>query len=315
VKLIIQIPCFNEEETLGITLSHLPREIQGINDIGWLVIDDGSTDQTVKVAKEYGVDHIVSHSRNKGLAKAFMSGINACIESGADIIINTDADNQYNADSIINLIEPILHKNADIVVGTRPISEITHFSLVKKYLQKLGSWVVRVVSNTDIPDATSGFRAFSREAAKNINVYSDYTYTLETIIQAGQKNMTITSVPVKVNNKLRPSRLIKSVPSYILKAMITIIRIFVVYRPFRFFIMVGSILFGLGFILGFRFLVYYFLGEGKGHIQSLILASILIGMGFQTFIFSFIADLLSVNRKLLENLRYKMRKVNKDDEC
>ncbi|MCJ7773217.1 MAG: glycosyltransferase family 2 protein, partial [Desulfobacterales bacterium] len=231
----------------------------------------------------------------------------------ADIIVNTDADNQYSAECISDLIRPILSGKAEIVVGVRPIDDIEHFSFIKKLLQKLGSWAVRLASNTDIPDTTSGFRAFSREAAKKLNVFSNYTYTLETIIQAGQKNIMMSWVPVRTNEYLRPSRLIKSIPIYIFRSISTIIRIFVVYRPFRFFILIGMGLFSIGFLIGFRFLWYYLAGEGRGHVQSLILSSILIGIGFQTILIAFIADLLNVNRKLLEDLQYKFRKNKLDN--
>lgn len=307
MKLIIQIPCLNEAETLAIALNALPREVPGFDTVEWLIIDDGSTDDTVRIAKENGVDHVVSHTHNLGLARGFMNGLDACLRYGADVIVNTDADNQYNADDIPALTAPILAGKADIVVGARPIETIDHFSPVKKFLQKLGSWVVRVASKTDIPDAPSGFRAMSREAAQKLMVFSDYTYTLETIIQAGQKNMAITSVPVRVNEDLRPSRLLKSIPSYIKRSIITIIRIFVIYRPFRFFASIGAALFGVGFLIGIRFLFYYLQGEGDGHVQSLILASVLLGMGFQSVLIAFIADLLSANRKLMEDVRYKLK--------
>ena len=308
-KLIIQIPCYNEEETLPTTLAALPREVEGIDRVEWLIIDDGSTDQTVAVAKAHGVDYSVSHRKNLGLARAFMTGIHACLDRGADIIVNTDADNQYCADDIPKLIEPVLKGEAEIVVGARAIGDIEHFSPLKKLLQKLGSWTVRIASKTDIQDATSGFRAFSRGAAKQLNVFNNYTYTLETIIQAGQKDIPIKWVPIRTNEYLRPSRLIKSIPSYIRQSVVTILRIFVVYKPFRFFVSIGAVLFSIGILLGVRFLFNYFGGGGSGQIQSLILASILIGIGFQTIIVAFIADLLSVNRRLLEDLQCR----NRDD--
>ncbi len=307
MKLIIQIPCLNEAGTLAIALNALPREVPGFDSVEWLIIDDGSTDETVAVARENGVNHVVRHTRNQGLARGFMSGLDACLNLGADVIVNTDADNQYNADDIPALTKPILERSADIVVGARPIETIEHFSLIKKMLQKLGSWVVRVASNTDIPDAPSGFRAMSRTAAQRLMVFNDYTYTLETIIQAGQKNMAITSVPVQVNEDLRPSRLFKSIPAYIKRSIVTIVRIFVIYRPFRFFGAIGAVLFGAGFLIGIRFLWFYLGGEGGGHIQSLILASSLLVMGFQTLLIAFVADLLAANRKLLEDVRYRQR--------
>ncbi|MBD0415995.1 glycosyltransferase family 2 protein [Oryzicola mucosus] len=308
MKLIIQIPCYNEAGTLAITLAELPRQVPGFDTVEWLIIDDGSVDDTVGVAKANGVDHIVRHTRNQGLAKAFMTGLEASLAAGADVIVNTDADNQYNAGDIPALTNPIVKGEADIVIGARPIATIEHFSPLKKALQKLGSWVVRVASKSDIPDAPSGFRAWSRNAAQHMMVFSDYTYTLETIIQAGQKNMAMTSVPIRVNGDLRPSRLFKSIPSYIQRSVITIIRIFIIYRPFRFFASIGLTLFVLGLLVGLRFLVYYFMGEGAGRIQSLILASLLLTMGFQTFLIAFVADLLAANRKLLEEIRYSTRK-------
>jgi glycosyltransferase involved in cell wall biosynthesis len=309
-KLIIQIPCYNEEETLGVTLSALPREIPGIDVVEWLIIDDGSTDSTVEVAKEHGVDHFVNLLRNRGLAIGFMEGIKACLNAGADIIVNTDADNQYNAEDIPKLVEPILKGEAEIVVGARPISEIEHFSISKKILQKLGSWVVRVASNTDIPDAPSGFRAISRDAALRINVFNNYTYTLETIIQAGQKGILIKSVPIRVNGELRPSRLVKSIPSYIKRSIITIFRIFMTYRPFRFFLAPGITLLAFGGLLVLRFLIFWIFGQGSGHVQSLVLAGVLSGMGFQLVLVGWLADLIAVNRKMLEEVQYVLRSKN-----
>lgn len=308
MKLIIQIPCFNEEKTISTTLNDLPRQIDGVDSIEWLIINDGSTDNTIQVALDNGVDHIVDLGTNKGLAYGFMAGLHACIERGADIIVNTDADNQYSARFIPDLIKPIINKEAEIVVGERPIIKISHFSATKKLLQKFGSFVVRFISKTNIPDAPSGFRAFSRDAAIRLNVFNEYTYTLETIIQAGMKNISITSVPVQTNKDLRPSRLVKSIPSYIRKSIITIIRIFVIYKPFRFFGIIGCAIFFVGFLIGCRFLYFYMNGQGGGHLQSLILSSILLSIGFQTMTLAFIADLLSVNRKLLEESIYRQRK-------
>ena len=313
-KLIIQIPCYNEEKTLAITLRGLPRQLPGIDNIEWLVIDDGCTDKTVEVAKACGVDHVVSHTKNMGLAKSFMTGLHTCLDLEADIIVNTDADNQYNPDDIPALTEPILAGRADIVVGARPIDSINHFSPIKKILQKLGSQLVRMTSGTDIPDATSGFRAMSRDAAQQLVVFDNYTYTLETIIQAGQKNMAITSVPVRVNAALRPSKLLKNIPSYLIRSVFTIVRIFIVYRPFRFFFAIGALLCGLGVFIGLRFLWFYFNDHGGGHIQSLILASILLGIGFQTMVIAVIADLLSVNRKLLEEIRLSLKVISRYNE-
>ncbi len=312
MKLIIQIPCYNEEKTLPVALKELPRKIPGISKIEWLIIDDGSSDRTVEVAKRHGVTHVVHFIKNRGLAEGFKAGIDACISLGADIIVNTDADNQYFAGDIPKLIQPILDGKADIVVGARPIDQIKHFSFVKKLLQKFGSYVVRRVSNTDIPDAPSGFRAISRDAAMKLNVFNAYTYTLETIIQAGRKNMAITWVPVRVNEDLRPSRLVKSISSYIKRSIITIFRIFVVYEPFRFFIRIGLILFIGGFAIGLRFLYHYARGEGGGHVQSLILLAVLMTMGFQSMLAAFIVDLMAVNRALLEDIQYRLRKSSAD---
>jgi len=309
MKLIIQIPCYNEAATLPVALKELPREVPGFDCVEWLVINDGSSDETQAVAKACGVDHVIGFAKNRGLAHAFLAGLNACIAHGADVIVNTDADNQYRAADIPSLTAPILEGRADIVIGARPIDNIESFSFVKKLLQKFGSSVVRFVSKTNIEDAPSGFRAMSREAALRINVFNEYTYTLETIIQAGQKDLAVVSVPVRVNKDLRPSRLVKSISSYVNKSISTIGRIFVVYKPFRFFMSIGFSLFSLGFLGGIRFLVYYFTGSGGGHIQSLIFSSILLGVGFQTMLTAFLADLLAVNRRLLEDIQYRVKKL------
>jgi len=303
MKVIIQIPCFNEEATLPVTLKDLPRSLPGVDEIEVLIIDDGSRDRTVEVARAEGVHHVVGFRKNQGLAKAFMLGIQAGLQRGADIIVNTDADNQYVGADIEKLVLPILERRADIVIGARPITSIEHFSFVKKLLQRLGSAVVKLVSGTTVEDAPSGFRAFSREAALHLNVFNRYTYTLETIIQSGQKNFNVVSVPIRVNGELRPSRLVRSIPAYVRKSMTTIVRMFVVYRPFRFFMAVGSVLFLAGFAIGARFLYHYVVHGGAGKIQSLILASVLLMMGFHTILLAFIADLLSVNRRLLEELQ------------
>lgn len=314
MKLIIQIPCYNESKTLSIALNELPRKVEGFDKVEWLIINDGSTDNTVEVAQANGVDHIISFTNNQGLARGFMAGLNECLKLGADVIVNTDADNQYNARDIPLLVKPIIEGKADIVIGARPINEIEHFSPLKKLLQKIGSFVVKWASNTDIPDAPSGFRAISRDAAMRLNVFTDYTYTLETIIQAGQKNMAIDSVPIRVNDDLRPSRLVKSIPDYLKKSIITIVRIFIVYKPFSFFISIGLSLFVIGFLLGARFLYLYFTEHSSGHIQSLILASILLGIGFQIMLVAFLADLIAVNRRLMEDIQYGMRKMDKNRE-
>jgi len=311
-KLIIQIPCYNEEASLAVTLGELPRQLPGIDKIEWLIINDGSTDRTVEVAKECGVDHIVNLARNQGLAKAFMAGIEASLKAGADIIVNTDADNQYCASDIPKLISPILLGQADIVLGARPINEIKHFSPIKKLLQKLGSWVVRVASNTDIPDAPSGFRAIGREAAMELNVFNRYTYTLEMIIQVGQKGMAITSVPVRTNGYLRPSRLVKSIPSYVQRSILTILRIFMLYKPLRFFTFLGTIPFTAGVLLGIRWLLFFFAGYEKPRVPTLILAAILILIGFQLWMFGLVADLIATNRRILEDIQRRTRRSELD---
>jgi len=309
VKLIIQIPCYNEEQTLGVTLSELPRQLPGIDVVEWLVIDDGSSDRTVEVALAGGVDHIVRFEHNRGLAVGFMAGLEASLKAGADIIVNTDADNQYCAADIPTLIEPILRGEAEIVIGARPIQQISHFSPVKKLLQGLGSWVVRIASNTKIPDAPSGFRAFSRNAALQMNVFNEYTYTLETIIQSGQRGMAITSVPVRTNGYLRPSRLVKSIPSYIQRSILTIIRIFIVYRPLRFFTLLGCFPFGMGALLCLRWLLLFFFEDPtRARAPSLIVAAILILVGVQLWVLGLIADLLAVNRKMLEDIQLRLRR-------
>lgn len=310
MKLIIQIPCYNEEETLHIAVGALPRQLDGIDEIEYLVINDGSQDHTVEAARKCGVHHIVGYSKNKGLATAFMTGIDACLRLGADIIVNTDADNQYCADDIEKLIRPILEGKAEMVIGERPIDTIDDFSPLKKKLQHLGSSVVRLVSGTEIPDAPSGFRAYSRETAMKLNVVSRYTYTLETIIQAGHKNVALESVPVRTNPQLRKSRLFKSMRAYIKRSVFTMFRIFLMYRPFKLFASVGSVIFALGSVLGCRFLYFYFTGTGDGHIQSLILAAVLLMIGFQTITLGLLADVISANRKLIEDVQYRVRKMD-----
>lgn len=307
MKLIIQIPCYNEEKTLAIALEALPKSIEGIDEIEILVIDDGSTDKTLEVARENGVKNFAILPNNSGLAKAFLTGIAKSLELGADIIVNTDADNQYCADDIKELVKPIIEARADVVVGARPIEKIEHFSLIKKFLQRLGSFVMRLVSSTKIEDATSGFRAFSRSAALQLNVFDNYTYTLETIIQAKAKGMEIISVPVRVNPELRKSKLIKSIFDYIKRSTFTMMRMFIVYRPFRFFAFIGCLFLIPGLILGTRFMYFYFTQSGSGHIQSLILSAILILTGVQVGLIAVLADLLSINRKLLEDIQTRLK--------
>ena len=312
MKLIIQIPCLNEAETLPETLKVLPRQVAGFSAVEWLVVDDGSQDGTSEVAKSLGVDHVVRHKRNKGLSRAFASGLDESVRLGADVIVNTDADNQYEARDIPKLVAPILEGRADIVIGARPIDTHQHFSFTKKLLQKLGSWVVRQVSHTDIPDTTSGFRALTAEAARQTVVFNEYTYTLETIIQAGHRKLAITSVPIRINSVTRPSRLFRSIPAYIKKSAIVIVRVYVLYRPFHFFGVIGTVLLGCGSLIGLRFLYYYFTGSGAGHVQSLILMSILLGMGFQVILTAFVADLFSANRKILEEIRLIQKSYRPD---
>lgn len=309
MKLIIQIPCYNEEESLRSTLSELPRRLPGIETVEWLVVDDGSTDRTVAVARDCGVDHIVGFPRHQGLARAYVAGLDAAVSAGADIIVNTDADNQYLADDISKLIAPILEGKAEIVVGARAIADLKHFNITKRTLQRLGSWMTRRISNTDIPDAPSGFRAVSREAAMRLQVFNEYTYTIETIIQAGQKNMAIVSVPVRTNETRRPSRLVKSIPAYVNRQLLTMLRIFMTYRPFRFFATPGLVLFLAGLVISLRFVYFYLTEGGQGHVQSLIFSALLMGTGFFLAIVGLVADLISVNRKLLESLDWRVKRM------
>ena len=305
-KLIIQIPCFNEEESLRSTLQALPRTVSGFDSVEILVIDDGSRDATAKVATEAGVDHLITLTHNQGLARAFMAGIEACLMAGADVIVNTDADNQYAATSIDDLVRPIVEGQAQIVVGARPIAEIREFSPLKKLLQWVGSAVVRLASGTQIPDAPSGFRAIHRDAAMRLCVFGNYTYTLETIIQAGRKNIPITSVPVRVNPVLRPSRLVKSKTSYVYLSVLSILRIFVLYKPLRFFLLTGTLFMVPGTMLGIRFIYLYATGDGSGHVQSLILAAVLILTAIIIYAVGLLSDLTAANRALLEEVRMRM---------
>ncbi len=309
MKLIIQIPCYNEAETLEIALNDLPKELNGIDEIEYLIINDGSVDKTVEVAKKWGVHHIVSFKRNKGLAKGFMAGLDGCLKNGADIIVNTDADNQYCAEDIQKLIQPILDGQADMVIGERPIDQTEHFSFIKKKLQHFGSWVVRKASNTDIPDAPSGFRAFSREAAMRINVVNDYTYTLETIVQAGREKMAVASVPVRTNAELRPSRLFNSIWGYVKKSMLTILRAYMMYKPLKCFTWLAVVPTVAGLSIGVRFLYFVGIGNASGHVQSLILGCTLIIIGFLTLMLGLLADVIAANRKLLQDTQYHVRRM------
>jgi glycosyltransferase involved in cell wall biosynthesis len=308
MKLIIQIPCLNEAATLGTALATLPRTVAGFDKVEWLVVDDGSTDDTAELARQLGVDHVVRHPVNRGLATAFMTGIDAALRHGADVIVNTDADNQYEAADIPLLVQPILEHRADMVIGARPIGQTEHFSWIKKQLQHLGSWAVRIASRTDVADAPSGFRAMTRETAMRLNVFNAYTYTLETIIQAGLSNLKVISVPVRTNPDLRPSRLVKSIPNYVKRSLVTILRVFVIYRPLALFIWISGVLTLIGVAAGARYLAFIATGNGGGHVQSLILAAICIMLGAMSFMMGIIADLIATNRKLLESVVAKSRR-------
>ena len=315
MKLIIQIPCYNEAETLTIALNDLPRHIDGVDEIEYLIVNDGSKDDTVRVAREWGVNYVVNFKQNKGLARGFMAGVDACLRNGADIVVNTDADNQYCGQDIEKLVRPILNGEADIVIGERPIDNIEHFSPLKKRLQHFGSYIVRKASRTDVADAPSGFRAYSREAAMSLNVINNYTYTLETIVQAGNSRIPIQSVPVRTNPELRESRLFKSMFGYVKRSMVTILRSFMMYNPLKFFGTMGTVLFGAGVILGLRFLLYVLVsGSGAGHIQSLILMSVLLLMGVLTWVVGMLADITAANRKILEDIQCRVRKLDYNED-
>ena len=309
MKLIIQIPCLNEEESLPVTLRDLPREVAGFDVVEWLVIDDGSTDRTVEVAREHGVDHIVRLTNNKGLANGFQAGLDAALKLGADVIVNTDADNQYDGRDVSTLVKPILAGDADMVVGDREVMNIEHFSPLKKSLQRLGSWVVRQASETDVPDTTSGFRAYNREAALSLRVVSKFTYTLETIIQAGKMTVAIDHVPVRTNPKLRESRLFPSMWTYIRRNGVSIFRIYAMYEPLRVF-MTGAILLGLA-ALGVwgRFLYFFLQGDGAGHVQSLILGAVLFNAGMVLAALGVLGDLLSANSTMLQRVFERVRRI------
>ncbi|PIR01455.1 MAG: glycosyl transferase [Nitrospinae bacterium CG11_big_fil_rev_8_21_14_0_20_45_15] len=314
VKLIIQIPCLNEEETLPLTLRELPKEIDGIDVIETLIVDDGSTDRTVEIAKQHQVDHILQLGSNKGLAKAFVAGLNRALELGADIIVNTDADNQYNANDIPKLIQPILDQRADMVIGNRRVETIKHFSPWKIFLQKCGSWFVRQISGTEVPDATCGFRAWSRSAAMQVNVVSDFTYTIETLISAGNNNLALEYVDIRVNEKLRESRLFPNIASYLQRTLVTIIKIYSMYKPLKVFAIAGGITFLMGFAIGCRYLYFFFQGMTEGHVQSLILSAILLIVGFQIIMMGIVADLIAINRQLLEDIQVRVKKRDMDSD-
>jgi len=309
MKLVIQIPCYNEAQSLPHAIPHLPREVAGCDSVEWLVVDDGSEDDTSAVARSLGVDRIVRHSVNRGLAATFMTGLRSAIADGADIIVNTDADNQYDARDIETLVRPIIEGRAEMVIGARPIAETEHFSRLKKCLQRLGSSVVRLASNTEVADAPSGFRAFTREAAQRLNVFSSYTYTLETIIQAGHSNIRVLSVPIRTNPDLRPSRLVKSIGRYVWRSASTIVRVFATYKPLMFFWLIASFFILVGGVAGSWYLFHRFTGEGAGHIQSAVLAAASITIGLIAFLIGFVADLQAVNRRLLEGIDWRLRQL------
>jgi glycosyltransferase involved in cell wall biosynthesis len=309
MKLIIQIPCYNEEETLPQTLEDLPSALPGVDQIEWLVIDDGSTDRTADVALAHGVHHVIHLGHNQGLARAFLSGLEHALRLDADIIVNTDADNQYRGEDIERLVNPILAGQADIVVGDRGVGTLAHFSPTKRWLQRLGSWVVKKAAGIPIPDATSGFRAFTRDAALRLTILSDYTYTLETLIQAGARQIAVVFVPIRTNPQTRPSRLIRNIPSFLALSTVTIIRFYAMYRPLRIFGLAGGVFIAGAFALGLRFLYFYATGTGTGNVQSLILAAILAIVGVQVLLIGLIADLVRMNRKMMEETLYRMRRL------
>ena len=309
MKLIIQIPCYNEEATLPDTVADLPTHIDGIDEIEVLVIDDGSVDRTVEAAEAAGVHHVVRMTKNMGLAAAFVRGLEESLQQGADIIVNTDGDNQYSANDIPRLVAPLLAGAADIVVGDRGVAKLEHFSPLKRQLQRLGSWVVKLAAGVDTPDATSGFRALSREAALRTVILSQYSYTLESLIQAGSRRMAVSYVPVDVNPKTRQSRLMRSLPEYLVNSAATILRTYAMYRPLRVFLFIGLVMLVSGTALGGRFVWYYVQGAGDGKVQSLILTAVLLLGGFQSCLIGLLADLIGFNRKILEELLYRLRRL------
>jgi glycosyltransferase involved in cell wall biosynthesis len=309
MKLIVQIPCFNEEHTLPQTVADIPRDIEGIDTVEVLIIDDGSSDRTVDVAREIGVDHIIRNSANKGLARTFSKGIEACLKRGADIIVNTDGDNQYAGSSIPDLVRPIVEDRADIVIGDRQTSGIRHFSPLKKLLQKVGSAMVRTLSGIDVRDTVSGFRAYSRDAAIATNVVTEFSYTVETIIQAGTGGMTVLSVPVATNAKTRESRLFKSIGGFIQRQATTMLRSYTMYRSLRVFTTMGAVMMLIGLLPLVRFLFFYLTGEGDGKVQSLVIGSVFITLGYVTFSMALLADSIAMNRRLIERTLDKVRRL------
>jgi glycosyltransferase involved in cell wall biosynthesis len=308
VKLIVQIPCLNEADSIPATLAEIPRQIAGVDEVEILVIDDGSTDGTLDVALAHGADHVLRFERTRGLAFTFTAGIDTALALGADIIVNTDGDNQYPGAQIPELIRPILEDRADMVIGDRRVQNVDHFSSTKKKLQALGSWVVRQVSGTKVTDTTSGFRAFTRDAAQRLNVVSDYTYTLETIIQAGKKRMAIAQVPITARST-RPSRLISSTWNYVKRSAATIVRIYTMYEPLKIFSYIGAVFLATGLILSGRYLYFAWIGEGRGHVQSVIAAAVLLIVGFMVVLIGFVADIMASVRRLLEEVLYRQRRL------
>jgi glycosyltransferase involved in cell wall biosynthesis len=309
MKLIVQIPCYNEEETLPATFNDIPKQIDGVDEVEILIIDDGSTDKTIEVAKALGVHHIVINKNNRGLARTFRTGLNECLKLGADIIVNTDGDNQYAGWDIPKLIQPILDGKADVVVGDRNTAKVAHFSPFKKFLQRLGSYVVKTLSGVKVPDAVSGFRAYSRDAALQLNIVSPFSYTIEALIQAGKKHMAVTSVPVETNAKTRESRLFSSIPKFIERQLTTIVRMYAMYQPLKVFFFIGLTLSILGVIPILRFLYFYFTGDGEGHLQSLVLGGVFTILGFISFLIALLADLMNFNRQLIEQTLEKVRRI------
>jgi glycosyltransferase involved in cell wall biosynthesis len=309
MKLIVQIPCYNEENTLPLTFNDIPKTIPGIDHIEVLIIDDGSSDKTIEVAKALGVDHIVINKQNMGLARSFRRGIDECLRQGADIIVNTDGDNQYAGWDIPKLVQPILEEKSDIVIGDRQTHLIPHFSISKKFMQWFGSGVVRRLAGIWVPDTVSGFRAISRESAIRLNVLSSFSYTIEMVIQAGKRDMKIESVPVETNTKTRESRLFKSIPSFVGRQLTTIVRMYAMYQPLKVFFYLGSLLTLTGLIPILRFLFYYFSSNGGGHLQSLVLGGVFILMGFIAYLAGLLADLISFNRQLQEMTLEKIKRL------
>jgi glycosyltransferase involved in cell wall biosynthesis len=312
LKLIVQIPCYNEEQTLAATLADIPRELPGIDRIELLVVDDGSSDRTAAVALECGVHHLVRHKKNLGLARAFRNGLDACLQQGADVIVNADADNQYVGADIAKLVAPILSGEADMVIGDRRTDRIAHFSSLKKRLQRLGSMVVRRLAQLDVPDTVSGFRAFTRDAAVRLNIVSNFSYTIETVIQAGRRGLTVVSIPVRTNSTARPSRLSRSIPQFVGLSLITMIRMYAMYKPLRMFFYLGAVLTFIGLMPILRFLYFYSQGSGGGHIQSLQLGGVLLLIGVFAWLIGLVADLISFNRQLLEMTLERVRRIELD---